>query len=194
MNCRQETNSIGCSFDTLSLLHNAIDALMRADSKPPSKLNRLASIEGKFRRRALDPANDNAELKSAPGMHIITLLHCVAASLWLNRAALGYHGEEPSHQALVTRGLQLLSQMRVCDAAWPLFIVACEARSDDRRRVVLGVIHRTVSASKSRHIENIRALIESAWIFDDLDENKLLEYNAKLRSLVRAGSWMRPLC
>ncbi|KAK7222934.1 hypothetical protein V2G26_010937 [Clonostachys chloroleuca] len=125
-------------------------------------------------------------------MHAITMLHCLAAQLWVNRSVNGYLGTEGSHQWLVAQAVDILDQLTICDIPWPLFIIAGEMRTEEQRRTMLNIIVRTQERSKSKHMDMVEELVEATWNYNDLDPSGLLHYNDKLRCVIQAYPWILP--
>lgn len=65
-----------------------------------------------------------------------------------------------------------------CGHFFPVFILACEARTDERRTSILNLIDRTERSTKIRSIEGLRRTIQSIWVQQDLhaDSDLLLNY------------------
>lgn len=159
----------------------------------PSWRQELVSLEGKLRLTVSEPLlSDTIPDSIASKTRLVSSLHSLATLLWMNRSAMGYYGDEPSHQILVAKGLEVISLLGVCDLLWPLFIIACEARLDEQRALIMDTIRRTSQHSGDGHLNLIKSLIEAAWVYDDLDTDRTLNYDAKLSSIVQAGSWMPP--
>jgi hypothetical protein len=187
----EEVEVTGCDpavLRTISKVFNIVVPNPRSPVLPASRKD-LVELEGQLRRHVEEPATTSG---TTSWMHAATKLHCVATLLWINRSAYSYNGSEASHQALVSKGLQILAELETCDLPWPLFVIACETRADEQRCGILGVIRRTQERSSTRHMDIVKGLIEIGWNYDDLDPAGLLSYDAKLCSIIHAGSWMPP--
>ncbi|CAG9981089.1 unnamed protein product [Clonostachys byssicola] len=182
---------IGCSIDILEGMSTIFDIAMQSDI-PSSKRQELLGVESQLRRMisALPKLTDGNETSSS--LHATTQLHCIAALIYMNRATLGYDGTEPSHQALVEKGLEVLTNIVPCETPWALFIIACEVRSDLPRLLILEVISRSKKESRTGHLDVVKGLVEAVWNYDDLDPDARLDYNKKLLRIVREALWMPP--
>ena len=183
---------IGCGADILDIIWNVFKMITPKKALPPPRQKDLLEMEGQLRSRILEPLVPGMVSGGTSWMHAITTLHCLATSLWINRTAMGYRGTEATHQALVVQALDILTQLGICDLPWPLFIIACEMRTDVQRGVILSIIHRTKERSKTGHMSLVERLIEMGWNYDDLDPEGLLSYDDKLCSIIQACQWMPP--
>ncbi|KAK7209932.1 hypothetical protein V2G26_017110 [Clonostachys chloroleuca] len=79
---------------------------------------------------------------------------------------------------LVNRAFQVPIGQPGCYHFFPLFIVACEARTDEQRAAVLDLIARTERNSFMRSMKMLKAGIEAIWVQRDLhaDEDLLMNY------------------
>lgn len=117
-----------------------------------------------------------------------TAVHCIAALVYLQRASLGYASTDSSHQALVDQGLDILSRIAPTRAAWPLFIIACEAQKDQQRMLIQQLFIQTATEQWGFALERsrqIRLLIEAYWNQDDLDAQREVSYMGKMDSVLR---------
>jgi hypothetical protein len=188
----QEADVIGCNPHILDTMSKIFEMLMREEELPLSWHAYLLELEGQLRMRIREPLDSEIVPGTMSWMYAVTILHCLATILWINRSVRGYCGTEATHQNLVTQGVTVLTQMKTCDLPWPLFIIAGEAQIDEQRQTILSIIHRTQERSETKHINIVRELIETLWNYDDLDPDGLLSYNTKLRSIIQAYSWMLP--
>jgi hypothetical protein len=122
----------------------------------------------------------------------ITELYRLAALIYLNRAALGYSGEELRHRNLVNRGLDILCGKLTSTPPWPVFMIACEARDDAQRMTALEILDRAGEEPRSFNMRLIRQLVEACWNQDDLHEDEPLDYHTKLRIAIRAAPYVPP--
>lgn len=188
----QEADVTGCDPNILDTISKIFDTLMGEEGLPPSWQTYLLELEGQLRMRILEPLDSDIVPGTTSWMHAVTMLHCLTTVLWINRSVRGYCGTEATHQNLVTQGVKILAQMKTCDLPWPLFIIAGETRTDEQRRIILSIIHRTRERSKTEHMNMVGELIETLWNYDDLDPDGLLSYDTKLHSIIQAYPWMPP--
>ncbi|KAL2163788.1 hypothetical protein VTH06DRAFT_5847 [Thermothelomyces fergusii] len=96
----------------------------------------------------------------------------LAMLVYLHRATAaegpGGQGWAQTRQQWVERGYEILGRLRACDRQFPVFVLGCEARSDEQRAVVLDLIGRAETAVSSRSFNYARELIKAVWVQDDL--------------------------
>ncbi|CAH0052316.1 unnamed protein product [Clonostachys solani] len=182
---------IGCSIDVLEGMSTIFDIAMRPIVSS-SRRQELLGVESQLRRMISALSKLTNSGKASSSLHEITQLHCIAALIYMNRATLGYDGTEPSHQALVEKGLEVLSNIVPCATPWALFIIGCEVKLDLPRLAILETISRSKQESRTGHLDVVKGLVEAVWNYDDLDPDMRLDYNKKLLSIVREAPWMPP--
>lgn len=78
-----------------------------------------------------------------------------------------------------------MQQLPELEQPFPLFIVGCEARSDEDRSVVLELMARTKLMEKSANLQFLAHIMKSVWVQDDLAE-EIIDYGLKQRSIFGA--------
>ncbi|KAK1249244.1 hypothetical protein MKX07_002760 [Trichoderma sp. CBMAI-0711] len=153
----------------------------------------LYALEAKLRGGLMDFNPLNTSPDEAPKERDrITELYRLAALIYLNRAALGYSGEELRHRNLVNRGLDILCGKLTSTPPWPVFMIACEARDDAQRMTALEILNRAGEEPRSFNMRLIRQLVEACWNQDDLHDDEPLDYHTKLRIAIRAAPYVPP--
>lgn len=188
----QEVDVTGCDPQILDTISKIFSMLMGEEELSLSWHPYLLELEGQLRMRILEPLDSDIVPRTISWMNAVTILHCLATILWINRSVRGYCGTEATHQNLVTQGVTILTHMKTCDLPWPLFIIAGETQTDEQRETILSIIYRTRERSETKHTNIVRELIETLWNYSDLDPDGLLSYNTKLRSIIQAYPWMLP--
>ncbi|TLD14260.1 uncharacterized protein PgNI_04410 [Pyricularia grisea] len=85
----------------------------------------------------------------------------------------------------VSTAFSHLVSKSVCDRQFPLFIIGCEARTDEQRTAVLDLMARSEKLKSSRSVGHVRLLLEAAWAQDDLlAEGRKLDYILKLSGVI----------
>ena len=118
-------------------------------------------------------------------------LYRIAAMIFLERACRRMPRRDPQTEHLVEMGLKLLESLQGYAATWPLFIVACEAETDEHRNIALESFEASAKARKAGNISWVQGLAEAVWKQDDLstyssvpaDTVQLLRY----RSVISAS-------
>jgi hypothetical protein len=125
---------------------------------------------------------------------MVSDLHRVACLLYVNRAVHRFSGSEFRHRRLVKEGILLLTRMVTCQSAWPLFIIACEAVTDEQRLAVLDVFEQSQQDSRRRanHVHLIRQMVEAMWNQQDLNAESDVDYLTTFDAVVRALPFIPP--
>ena len=118
-------------------------------------------------------------------------LYRIAAMIFLERACRRMPRSDPQIEHLVETGLKLLEKLQGSAATWPLFIVACEAETDEHRTIALDSFEASAKVRKAGNISWVQGLAEAVWKQDDLstysnvpaDTVQLLRY----RSVISAS-------
>jgi hypothetical protein len=116
----------------------------------------------------------------------IAQLYRLAALLYLQRALRRTPHSAQTTTNLVEEGLAMLSEIETCERPWPLFVIACEARTNTDRALVLDIFAKSQSMTNIRDLGAIRKMVEAAWVQDDLHEEQELDYVAKLNAVMSA--------
>jgi hypothetical protein len=111
-------------------------------------------------------------------------LYQLAALLYLERVSRNFSGASDMTSSLTESAFTILKQLDSCNVPLPLFILGLEARTDEQRIIVLGLIERTRKTSLSKSLENVHSMLQAAWTQDDLETDKDLDYVLKLDTLV----------
>ncbi|KEF52314.1 uncharacterized protein A1O9_11554 [Exophiala aquamarina CBS 119918] len=175
--------NIGCPTDVLQLV---VHACRRAMVTKPSEIN--YSNAGMERPKILEQ-NISRALGDHGPIHVqsatpidrntmVSDLHRLACLIYVNRAVHCVAGTEFRHRRLVREGLLLLTKMRTCQNAWPLFIIACEAVGDDQRLAVLDVFEQSLQDRRRRssHIHFIQHMVEAVWNQHDFNAESQVDY------------------
>jgi len=80
----------------------------------------------------------------------------------------------------------------MCQHAWPLFVVACEAFNDEQRLAILDVVEQSQRDRRRRssHVHFMKHLVEAVWNQYDLDVEKEVDHLAILDAVVWGVSFM----
>ena len=176
--------SIGCPVDVLQLV---VETCRQAIVAKPSEKND-ANIRTE-RTKLLEQTISKSVGESGP-IHVqpattpihrntmVSDLHRLASLIYVNRAVHGVSGTAFRHKRLVREGILLLTRMRSCEHAWPLFIIACEASMDDQRLAILDVFEqsRQDRRRRSSHIHFIQHMVEAVWKQHDLNVENQVDY------------------
>jgi hypothetical protein len=182
-----------CTIGYSRKVFESIDAL--ADLLLPSSSARwtvseyqkkVTGIESKL-RALLEHASEHPQrLSNEDNRKGATLyqLYLLSALIYLDRAVMGYVGDEVQHRILVEEALSHLDAVQISEAPWPFFIIGCEAQTDSQRQ---HVIRYSLSAGYGGVPGNaiwIRRLVELYWNQDDLDEEHSLGYAQEMSGVI----------
>jgi hypothetical protein len=181
---RQVGDSIGCPIDVLELVAYTC---RRAIVSNPSEVDH--GNDAMERAEVLEQNISKAAGDYGAGIHVeyaapidrnimVSNLHRVASLIYADRAVHRVSGTEFRHRRLVREGILLLTKMRTCQNAWPLFIIACEAFDDSQRLAILDVFEKSRQDRKRRsnHIHFIQHLVEAVWNQHDLNAENEIDY------------------
>jgi hypothetical protein len=110
----------------------------------------------------------------------------LAMLVYLHRASENLLNQWPRTQQHIDRAFATLAQLGSCDRQFPVFILGCEARSDEQRAVVLDLIARTEGGVSSRSFRYVQVLLQAMWAQDDLANGdiKHVKYWDKLTHVI----------
>ncbi|GAP83624.1 putative N-terminal fungal transcription regulatory domain-containing protein [Rosellinia necatrix] len=121
-------------------------------------------------------------------MALLTELYRTAVLVYAARLCESRFGEArgPEVAGLLARGFALLGRARACERLFPLFVLGCEAGSDERRLAVLDCLRRTERTTHVRALDCLRRGLDSVWVQDDLhaDQDVTLDYVDKLNVVI----------
>ena len=98
----------------------------------------------------------------------IAELYRLAALIYSKRACRRNIRSSVQVAHLVQNAFSILEELQLCTAAWPLFIVGCEAETDSQRCLVLELLERSANHRKSDNILWTSKLVKGIWKQDDL--------------------------
>ncbi|KAI0466379.1 fungal-specific transcription factor domain-containing protein [Xylaria cf. heliscus] len=121
-------------------------------------------------------------------MVALTELYRTAVLVYIARICVNKFDESRDLGPLLDRGFAQIEQMQSCERLFPIFILGCEANTDERRITVLNLLRRTEN-THVRSLDCIRRGLESVWTQDDLhaDQDMLLDYMNKLNVVVSSS-------
>ena len=119
-------------------------------------------------------------------------LYRLAALIYSERACRRNTRSSVKVANLVQNAMSVLENLQMCAAAWPLFIVGCEAETDSQRQLTLQLLKRSAEYRKSDNILWAERLIKGIWKQDDLFTyshlTKTAQPSLRYRSVVSASS------
>lgn len=126
----------------------------------------------------------------------IAELYRLAGLIYLYRAARRMSPLNPVVQSIDATAFSILKTMATCERTFPLFIIACEAHTDEQRAEIIRIFDETQAQNGPGNIINVREFVESFWAQDDLDTGHDIEYATKITAVLSASdalsSYMSP--
>jgi hypothetical protein len=113
--------------------------------------------------------------------HVLEL-YKLATLTYLERQSTNFSGQSAEIESWTNKAFPLLAQLSGLDQQFPLFILGCEARTDEQRGIILELISRTELVARSRNLQYVAHIIRSSWVQDDLADG-ILDYGEKLGSI-----------
>jgi hypothetical protein len=108
-------------------------------------------------------------------------LYRIACLIYLERVGRGLTHWNKRVEKLVEEGFSLLKSLGTCERPFPLFVVSCEARTDDQRQIVLETISKTQTTRNVGNLTWMKTMVEAAWVHEDLHGQEelpaLVKYN-----------------
>jgi len=166
----QVLDCISCINDLSHLVRRNPDGLLPLEfvQYPAQLLHTLRHLDQNVVVKEDDisgPLNHDKICKTAE-------LYRLATEIYLLRSVLGLSSDSPEVQTLVTSSHRIFKDLGICTSPWPMFVVACEAVTDEQRIEVLDAINTMQKKRRIGNVEIIRGIIEALWKRRDLsDEN-----------------------
>ena len=110
-------------------------------------------------------------------------LYRLAIHIYVNRVSGNILGQAARTQQRLNEAFALLSQLPSCERQFPVFVLGCEARTDDQRATIMDLISRTERKITSRSFNHVTLLLHAVWAQDDLADGELNYWN-KLTSII----------
>ena len=188
-NMRQVKSASHCSHEILRHLYNMfdmirkpIDSLYHSDEYEKS----LRCLENKISSTVPLAPKDISDTMS----HSITAwvaamdLLKLAALIYLNRASRNFSGTSLHIDAMVEKAHALFDDLEICNLAFPLLIIGCEARTDEQRMKILEHIERAMKTSTLRSLHGLPNILQQIWVQDDLAVDFELDYIKRLDAII----------
>ena len=109
----------------------------------------------------------------------ILKLFKLATLIYLERQSSSFSGVSEEIESWCNEAFQLLTELKDFNQPFPLFILGCEARTDEQRDVVLELISRTDLITHSKNLQYVAHITKSVWVQDDLAD-ETIDYGRKL--------------
>jgi hypothetical protein len=112
----------------------------------------------------------------------------LAALIYLERVSKNFSGQSRKLDHWTSQGFVILDGLDTCRWPFPLFVLACEARTDVQRMMILGLFARSLKKPHLPHLQMVKALIQTVWVQDDLEVDGDVEYIRKLNLVLSSNN------
>ncbi|TAQ87809.1 hypothetical protein B7494_g3898 [Chlorociboria aeruginascens] len=182
---------LGCSLEFLDILSLTCSAVLPRSH--PNFLSRehkqqLDSLE--LRLISIPRHNDFATTtpREQKRTDLVAELYRLAGLVYLHRAGRRSRvGFQPT-ESVLRNAFSIIKQLEYCESVWPLFIIGCEARSDEQRLLIHQNFSKALKRRDTDNIRSIRKMVEASWIQDDLCEDEETDYQLKINALMSANT------
>ena len=190
-------NDVGCPIDVLQLV---VNTCTRAIAAKPLKVHGVSAEQAAILEQNISrQVGDHGHIHVQPATSLdrnamVSDLHRLACLIYVNRTVHRVSGTEFHHRRLVREGIMLLTKMKMCQNAWPLFIIACEAVNDDQRLAIMDVFERSRQDRRRRssHIQFIQHMVEAVWNQVDLNTDNQVDYLIIFNAVVSGVPFIPP--
>ncbi|KAH8683782.1 fungal-specific transcription factor domain-containing protein [Ilyonectria robusta] len=185
---RRAIRSSNPAHEILNLLSETCDTVLdplKPESHDREYQNRLKALEEKVTNLSTTPAFGD----TGDEPHIPIELYQMATLIYLVRASQSPREPPPVLEHLIERAFAVPVRAPSCDHFFPLFILACEARTDQQRALILELIDRTEKKVQVRSMKGLQAEIKSVWVQQDLyaDGELLVNYFGLMNTVISSN-------
>ncbi|KAH8788030.1 fungal-specific transcription factor domain-containing protein [Diaporthe sp. PMI_573] len=170
---------LGCStevFESISSINQMCTIMLDPDAEQHilgETFEQRVALEQKLQSawQQLSPdeaaVSTDAQIKTASAT---AELYRLASLLYLQRVVPAT-GDEVRRATYLRQAFAALGDVPVATGPWPVFIVACEARSDEERIYILETLDRMDKVRNVGNVRIMRTILETIWKQRDLQEN-----------------------
>ncbi|KAK2612013.1 hypothetical protein QQS21_001978 [Conoideocrella luteorostrata] len=165
------------SYAILNLLSETCGTLLEPwdpRSRSAEYRDRLQALEGRVGNVHRKPG---VSVSSGPDAELAVDVWQTATRVYLVRASQSVWDKPASLDSLVDWAFAGPIRTCSCPHFFPLFILACEARTDERRTAILNLIDRNSLRDAGRSKTWLRDIIQPIWAHQDLHEDSDLLVN-----------------
>jgi hypothetical protein len=114
----------------------------------------------------------------------------LATRIYLARASQTHWESSISLESEIKEAFDGIVTICFCKHAFPLLILACEARTDERRTAIIDLIDRTERDGSARNFQKMRDMIQSIWVQQDLhaDGDLLANYLGIISTVISSST------
>lgn len=184
----QKNNETSSTFSTLEMLSTVCETVSTRPAYTMSGegLNDykgfLKILDWKIRNNPPLPTSSNS-----PESIMLAELFQLATLVYLDRASGNLLDQEARTQERISKAFTILSQLPTCERQFPLFLLGCEARTDEQRVTIFDLISNTEKNTSSRSFMYTKRLLQAIWVQDDLATQQI-DYTNKLSAMISCCS------
>jgi hypothetical protein len=128
---------------------------------------------------------DFSVLHSTEDLGLATLeTYRLAALIYLERSSTNFSGRSAKLDAWADEAIKLLCTIGSNKHGFPLFVVGCEARTDEQRVAILECIEKAQGRHPFGRLLMLEEMLHSAWALMDLETEQDVNYLAMLDVVV----------
>ncbi|KAI1266383.1 hypothetical protein F5Y18DRAFT_28123 [Xylariaceae sp. FL1019] len=183
--------NIGVHNMILSTIAYAFDHLSNYEGKHITKDELQCGIEALETQLLKVPEFTVTQCSSINSKHsVLTELFRLAVLIWITRISESLFAGYRNIELLLDTAFIQIKHVDTCERLLPLFIIGCEAKTDERRLLILDLICRTKERTHVRNTRCLETALSLAWNQDDLhaDEDVHLDYMQKLNVIMSSSS------
>ncbi|KAI0858796.1 fungal-specific transcription factor domain-containing protein [Xylaria cubensis] len=146
-------------------------------------LKYLRILEFKIRQTLLPNLTHDDDTNA----QLVTELFTLALLVYLGRATSDLIPELANKtEQHIEKAFSIFPIVESCDRQFPLFVLGCEARSEEDRVVYLELVSRTQGRSQAAPLVQVETLVKASWVQSDLADHAGLkiDYIEKLNALI----------
>ncbi|EXJ90069.1 hypothetical protein A1O3_03137 [Capronia epimyces CBS 606.96] len=168
------------AHEVLGLLGEVCDTILHPWDPQYHSLEYQEYLDGLESRLTNVTLTGPAETTADEDLTPVLKLFRLAALIYLEHTSRNFSGQSTKLETWIDDAFSIFAGIGTCRHPFPLFIVGCEARTDDRRRVILDLISKTQQDPQVRSFKEVGALVQAVWVQDDLEVDGHVEYMRKV--------------
>ncbi|KAH9906819.1 fungal-specific transcription factor domain-containing protein [Xylariomycetidae sp. FL2044] len=186
----QIIGSLGCSVEVMEII-SYVNKMRAADLRgdnAATTADERASLADQWHvaekqitslTQRLDPRDADSLSQHERTRTLATAeLYRIATFLYLQRASNHAHANE-SRTMFLQQAFEILRSLDVCTSPWPLFVIACEADTDEQRIEILQNLDQMDARRRIGNVLVLRSIVESFWKQQDLQADNARSQNLK---------------
>ncbi|PVI01305.1 hypothetical protein DM02DRAFT_727946 [Periconia macrospinosa] len=185
--------TLGCSLEVWGAIASSLNTVIHTMDGNDDQTEVLNKLERRLKhaQQVIKVEElyeyDPGSMEKAQQTHSIAELYRLAGLIYLYRVGYSATATHSSLQAAKTSAFVILERLYTCERTFPLFIVGCEARTDNQRATILRLINNTRAQFTPTLITRIHNYLERFWAADELDVAQHTGYDEKISAILSSG-------